>query len=335
MRDGILAAGNWIADRVKSVDRWPGEGNLCSILVEERAPGGGPANILFDLAAMDSSYPLYAAGRIGEDADGDFLLAEAAKRGIDTSLLRRTPGVATAYTDVISSPGSRTFFHAAGADAFLCAADFDGAEAEAEFFYLGYLLLLRSLDMPDAEFGTGAARLLAAMRKRGFRTVVDFVSGSPDRFRPAAEAAFPWTDILIINEVEAACSTGIGLRSGDGTLAAELLPEALKRLFSMKVGELCVIHFPEGAAAMTADGAYTLTPSCRIGRDEIAGHNGAGDAFAAGVLYALAKRLPLEEALRVGSASSYFNLKSPTASGGAVPYCRIEEHLQSGEFNLL
>ena len=34
---------------------------------------------------------------------------------------------------------------------------------------------------------------------------------------------------------------------GDGTLAAELLPEALKRLFSMKVGELCVIHFPEGA----------------------------------------------------------------------------------------
>lgn len=190
MRDGILAAGNWIADRVKSVDRWPGEGNLCSILAEERAPGGGPANILFDLAAMDSSYPLYAAGRIGEDADGDFLLAEAAKRGIDTSLLRRTPGVATAYTDVISSPGSRTFFHAAGADAFLCAADFDGAEAEAEFFYLGYLLLLRSLDMPDAEFGTGAARLLAAMRKRGFRTVVDFVSGSPDRFRPAAEAAF-------------------------------------------------------------------------------------------------------------------------------------------------
>ena len=166
MRDGILAAGNWIADRVKSVDRWPGEGNLCSILAEERAPGGGPANILFDLAAMDSSYPLYAAGRIGEDADGDFLLAEAAKRGIDTSLLRRTPGVATAYTDVISSPGSRTFFHAAGADAFLCAADFDGAEAEAEFFYLGYLLLLRSLDMPDAEFGTGAARLLAVAKKQ-------------------------------------------------------------------------------------------------------------------------------------------------------------------------
>ncbi|MEI3001371.1 MAG: D-lyxose/D-mannose family sugar isomerase [Victivallis sp.] len=33
MRDGILAAGNWIADRV-GVD-------VCSILAEERAPGGG------------------------------------------------------------------------------------------------------------------------------------------------------------------------------------------------------------------------------------------------------------------------------------------------------
>jgi len=334
MRKGILAAGNWIVDRVKCIDRWPGEGNLCSILSEERATGGGPANVLFDLAAMDPEYPLWAAGRIGEDADGDYLLAETGRRGIDGSLLLRTPGVPTSYSDVMSAPSSRTFFHAVGANALLSAADFDAVSTGAEFFYLGYLLLLPLLDAPDPEFGSRAARVLKSMRARGYRTVVDFVSGHPDGFRPAAEAALPYTDILIVNEVEAGGATGIELRNGDA-LVKELLPEALKRLLAMGVGELAVIHFPEGAAALTCDGAYALAPSCRIRREEVAGHNGAGDAFAAGFLYAVARRLPLEEALRVGSASSYFNLKSPTASGGAVSFQRIEKHLKSCEFGLL
>ena len=66
MRNGILAAGNWIIDKVKTIDRWPGEGNLCNIVEETRAPGGGPCNLLFDLAAIDPGLPLYAAGRVGE-----------------------------------------------------------------------------------------------------------------------------------------------------------------------------------------------------------------------------------------------------------------------------
>lgn len=332
MRDGILCAGNWIVDRIKRVDRWPGEGNLASILSEERAPGGGPANVLFDLAATDPSYPLYAAGRTGDDADGGFLRAEAAKRGVDTSLLLRTPGAPTAYTDVISAPGSRTFFHAAGADRLFSAEDLDAAECPAEFFYLGYLLLLPSLDAPDAAYGSRAARLLASMRGRGYRTVVDFVSAPPGGFRPAAQAAFPHTDILIANEVEASCCTGVELRGADGRLRRERLPEALGLLFAMGIGELAVVHFPEGAAARTQSGEVRFSPSCRIDPAEIAGRNGAGDAFAAGVLYALAKRMPLEEALKLGSASSCFNLKSPTASGGAVPLRTLEAHLETCEF---
>ena len=335
MRKGILCAGNWIVDRIKRVDRWPGEGNLASVLAEECAPGGGPANVLFDLAAMDPDYPLYAAGRTGDDAGGEFLRSEAAKRGVDTTFLLRTPGTPTAYTDVISAPGSRTFFHAAGADRLFAAGDLDAADCPAEFFYLGYLLLLPSLDAPDAQYGTGAARLLASMRKRGFRTVVDFVSGAPAGFLPAARAAFPHTDILIANEIEASCCTGVELRGKDGTLHKERFPELFEQLFAMGIGELAVIHFPEGAAARTRGGTCCVTPSCRIEPGEVAGHNGAGDAFAAGVLYALAKRLPLETALRVGSASSFFNLKHPTASGGSVPFLTLMVHLEHCEFEPL
>lgn len=39
-----------------------------------------------------------------------------------------------------------------------------------KIFHLGYLLLLDSLDMPDEEYGTRSARLLAQMRDNGFET---------------------------------------------------------------------------------------------------------------------------------------------------------------------
>ena len=36
MRKGIIGAGNWILDKVKIIDRWPGEGNLCNIIKDPR-----------------------------------------------------------------------------------------------------------------------------------------------------------------------------------------------------------------------------------------------------------------------------------------------------------
>lgn len=38
-----------------------------------------------------------------------------------------------------------------------------------KIFHLGYLLLLDSLDMPDDEFGTRSARLLAQMCDQGMK----------------------------------------------------------------------------------------------------------------------------------------------------------------------
>ena len=65
-RKGIIGAGNWIVDNIKYIDRWAGEGNLANILGQERATGGGPANVLFDIAAMNCGIPLSAAGRLGK-----------------------------------------------------------------------------------------------------------------------------------------------------------------------------------------------------------------------------------------------------------------------------
>ena len=332
MRNGIIGAGNWIIDKVKRIDRWPGEGNLCNILGEEMAPGGGPANVLFDLAAADPSLPLFAAGRIGNDAEGRYLLDQIAKRGIDAKGMKIDEKLPTSYTDVMSGDGKRTFFHCRGANVSFAPADLDAIDAPAKFFYLGYLLLLDAFDAADPGYGTAAVRALKAMRAKGYKTVVDFVTEAPEKFRRIVLPALPEIDILIVNELEASHCSGIELRRADGTMNFSALPEAIDFLFAQGVGETVVLHFPEGAAGRTKEGKFIYVPSCRIAKEEIVGSNGAGDAFAAGVLYALHNDWELRDAMLLGSASSNFNLRSATASGGAVSLQKMQDFLKNCSF---
>ncbi len=65
--------------------------------------------------------------------------------------------------------GQRTFFHSPGANRLLDLPAFDRLDGAMKIFHLGYLLLLDSLDMPDDEYGTRSARLLAQMRDQGMK----------------------------------------------------------------------------------------------------------------------------------------------------------------------
>lgn len=335
MKKGIVGAGNWIQDRVKTIDRWPGVGNLCNILKEEAASGGGPANVLFDLRAADKNIPLYAAGKIGYDAPGDFIQEEIKKRNIDGQYMLRTDAAPTSFTDVMSGEGKRTFFHCRGANALLSFDDLCNIDVPAKYFYLAYLLLLDTLDSEDPVFGTQAVRLLDHIGKKGYETVVDFVSEAPEKFRAKVLPALPYIDHLIVNEVETASCSGDALRDEDGKLLWKKLPEAVKFLFSKGVRKTVVIHFPEGACAGTPDGRYIYVPSFHAEKKDIVGTNGAGDAFCAGVMYALHENWDLKDALVLGGAFSSFNLKSATASGGAVDLQTMLEFMKKGEFSPL
>lgn len=65
-RTGILAGGNFIIDHVKLIDAWPEQDMLTFIRSETSSNGGGPYNVLKDLAAMRVGYPLEAAGAGGQ-----------------------------------------------------------------------------------------------------------------------------------------------------------------------------------------------------------------------------------------------------------------------------
>jgi sugar/nucleoside kinase (ribokinase family) len=337
MSRGIIGAGNWIVDKVKMIDRWLGEGELCNIVSQESGWGGGPCNVLFDLAAMGSNIPLYAAGVLGRDAEGEQLLEQIRKRGIDDRYMGFSEEAATSFTDVmtVQSTGRRTFFHNRGANAELDYPHLAPIDVPAKIFYLGYLLLLDALDREDPEHGTVAAHVLKDMRARGYRTVVDVVSEDAARFKHTVLPALEHVDCFVINEVEAGCCCGRDVRKSDGTIDRENLIASAAHLLESGVRELVVVHFPEGAIALEADGGLHVAPSCFITREQIVGSVGAGDAFCAGVLYGLHEELPLDEALLLGGASAWFNLQSATATGGAPALAQMKTHLESCEFETM
>ncbi|MEK6795724.1 MAG: carbohydrate kinase family protein [Spirochaetota bacterium] len=335
MRNGIMASGNWIIDHVKVIDTYPTEGMLTNITKEYRGTGGAPYNVLIDLARMKTSVPLYAHGLVGTDADGDFIIRDLAGNGIDNTNMRRVDG-ATSYTDVMSvvSTGARTFFHCRGVNAQLCPDDFTGLDVPARIFHIGYLLLLDALDAPDAEYGVVAARLLSDMSKRGYKTSVDVVSEQGDRFKRIVLPCLKHTDYLILNEIEAGESTGMVIRRKDGGIDAKALERAAAALLDAGVRELVVIHFPEGGYVKARGGATAFAPSFQVEQSEIKGTAGAGDAFCAGMLYAIHEGLPLTDALSLANASARFNLLSPTCTDGAAALEELERYRKTARLRV-
>jgi sugar/nucleoside kinase (ribokinase family) len=317
-RRGLLAGGNWIIDQVKIIDVYPQPEQLGNILSQSQGTGGGPYNVLVDLAQSGAPFPLFAAGLVGKDALGDHILADCKRHKIDTRHLRQTPKAPTSYTDVMTEKdtGRRTFFHARGANALWQGEDLDFQKIKARHFHLAYLLLLDALDKPDAKFGTKAARLLAAAQEAGMKTSADVVSENSDRFTEIVLPALKFLDYCILNELEAGKTTGFKTRTPEGRLDTVALRHAAGALLQQGVRELVVIHFPEGAFARTRRGEDVWQPALKLPPKYIAGTAGAGDAFCAGVLLGLHEGWELQRCLLTGVCIAAASLSDPTCTAG-------------------
>ncbi len=320
-RRGLIAGGNWIIDHVKIVDRYPAQDALASILSESSGTGGTPYNLLLDLAIMGAPFPLAGIGLVGDDADGRFIRQDCAARGIDTAQLRVTKAAATSYTDVmtVQSTGRRTFFHLRGANSLLAEEHFDLAASRARIFCLGYLLLLDTLDIVSPDGTTGSSRLLASARALGFKTFVDAVSEDSDRFAAVLRPALPHVDYLVINEFEASRCTGLPVVDAAGVVSASQVAAAARALLAAGVHEWVVIHWPAGAVAVHRDGTEARHGSVLVPAADIVGAAGAGDAFAAGVMYGLHEGLDIRECLRIAVCAAAANLYDATCTGGMKP----------------
>ena len=315
-RKGICVAGYMVVDILYPVLNHPRPGELTTIQDGiERATGGALCNVIGNLAAIDGTLPLTALGRVGLDAEGDFILDSMRRhKNIDLSMIRREGK--TAFTAVMEDAVSkeRTFYAYSGANALFCEDDIDWDRIGSAFFHIGYILILDALDQSDAEYGTKMARLLCHAQERGIRTSVDVVSETGDRYRRLVPPALKYTDYCIINEIEAEQITGVQLRDGQGRLVAANMPEALHVIRNFGVSRWSVIHCPEGGYGLSQQGEYTSHPAVDIPPGSIKRKVGAGDAFCAGVLYAACQNKSLEEALKWGNTAAASLLQTGVVS---------------------
>lgn len=327
MRTGITVAGNMVMDILYPIDGLPKAGELTTILDGiSRATGGAVCNVITDLARLDPKIKLFANGRIGDDSEGDNILNELSKyKNIDVSGLKRQ-GL-TSFTSVMADvvTKQRTFFHYRGANAEFGIDDVDFSIMNSKIFYIGYVLLLDALDQPDSQYGTKMARLLHDAQKSGLETAFDVVSEASDRFLRLVPPAMKYADYCIINEVEAQNSTSVILRSEDGVLKKDNIPQALQKMKALGVAKWAVIHSPEGGFGLDEHNEYFEIPSLNLPKDFIKGTVGAGDAFCAGVLYAAHQNENLYRGLEYGTACAVCSLSQPGASDGVLP---IKEAMQ-------
>jgi sugar/nucleoside kinase (ribokinase family) len=315
-RQGILAAGNFIVDYVKVIDGYPTQDMLASILSESRSNGGGPYNVLKDLAAMKVEFPLAACGLVGDDPNGQWIKRDCQNHRIDVAVLHLSKEHPTSYTDAmtVQSTGRRTFFHCRGANAYFDVKHCSFSKTNARILHLGYLMLLDRLD--SFEGGqTVAAKLLFNARSAGLETSVDMCSASHPQFREIALSALPLTDHLVINEIEAGLSLGEII---DPKNAGWLLRSA-EQLLSLGVKKTVTIHTEHGAVCATAEGLRLKQPSLKLPVGFSKGATGAGDAFAAGMLYGLHEDLGIQERLRLAVCCAAACLQDPTPSKGLRP----------------
>lgn len=317
-RNGILAGGNFITDYVKLIDAWPEQDTLASIRSETMSNGGGPYNILKDLAAMVPHLPLEACGLVGEDANGDWILLDCRSAGIDVGQIHRTSKANTSYTDAmtVATTGRRTFFHQRGANALLSPEHFDFSKSNARIFMLGFLMLLDSLDAIDEDGDTGAAKVLRKAREAGMITAVDCVSEPDAKFKQVVLAALAEADLLFLNEYE--IGQVIGRKVPAERAAMEQAALELASL-AKRDDTRVIVHAVNGAVVAKREGSIAVHPSVALPETEIAGATGAGDAFASGFLLGVHEGLDSSECLRYAVCAAAMSLSHPTPSGGMRP----------------
>ena len=324
-RHGVLAAGNFIVDHVKIIDRWPEQDTLATIVSQTSSNGGGPYNLLKDLAILDPNLPLAATCLIGDDPGGRWILDDCAAAGIDTSGITVVPNASTSYTDAMTvrSNGRRTFFHQRGANALLDIEHFDFSRTTARIFHLGYILLLDKLDAVYPDHSTGASRLLAMAREAGLITSVDCVSVAHPDFRTIARAALREADVFFVNEFEAGQILGSPVETN-----VRALRNAASELASLGQRATVVLHAPDGSVSAHPSGHVTTQGSVALPAKALAGATGAGDAFAAGYLYGIHQNLSESRKLQVATNAAAASLTHPSPSNGLLSASQCQTHAQ-------
>lgn len=227
-------------------------------------------------------------GKVADDSLGTFYRDDMAASGVHFTTAALSGGDPTARSMILITPdGERTMNTYLGAAQSLSPADIDDevVKASAITYLEGYLW-----DPPEAKKAfRHAARIAHQAGRKTSITLSD--SFCVDRYRDEfLELIRSRTvDILFANDSE--------LRSLYETSSLEAAVQAVRQ----DCGLTAVTVGADGALVVTAE---SVTPVAAVHVDEIADLTGAGDLFAAGFLFGMARGFRLTDCARLGSLAA-------------------------------
>jgi sugar/nucleoside kinase (ribokinase family) len=249
------------------------------------------------------------AGMVGDDAFGDFLLQLLDERRIERAAVVRSRVPTSATVVLVDGDGEQVFLHTLGASAALRVEDLDReALLAGRALHVAGALVMPSLD------GEPAASLLAEARSRGLLTSLDTAFDATGRWR-RVEPCLPRLDLFLASQAEARAISG---EEGIGAAAAWFRERGAREV-AIKLG---------------AEGAYLAGPDFE---GHVPGYRvaavdgtGAGDAFAAGLLYGRLAGWPLERSARLANAAGAL---ATTAAGATEGLHGLDEALALAELH--
>lgn len=236
-----------------------------------KCPGGAPANVAVGVARLGGESAFI--GRVGADPFGRFMADTLVAEGVDIRHLTQDPAHRTSTVLVeLDEEGERsfTFMVRPSADQFLTPADLPRFEA-------GQWLLSCSIALANEPVRSSCLQAVAAIKEAGGRVCFDpnlrpEVWGNPAEMLPQVSAAIALADVVKLSVEE------LQLLSGEDDLAAGLATLSGPALVLVTRGAAGVVARLGGELLEWVGQKVTPLDT-----------TGAGDAFVAGLLAALAE----------------------------------------------
>ena len=272
--------------------------------VTQTASSGGVArNVALNLARLGRPAKLVSV--LGDDREGEALLAELLAAGVDCADAARLDGFVTASYTALLDPAGELLCGLADADIYekltpdRLAALAPGLAAWP----------LWAIDANLPQSGIGA---LLAAKPGGVRLAALAVSPAK---APRLQPHLAGMDMLFANRAEAAALLGHPVE----TLAeAREAGTALRRLGP----ELVFVTLGGDGVAVADENGCQRHPAPET---VVVNVNGAGDAFTAGVLDALLGAAPLDAAVRRGLAAARVTAQSPDTCSAEISAARLDQ----------
>lgn len=247
----------------------------------EIAPGGSSANTLAGISNFGGKCIFF--GKVGNDSYGDLYIRESERVGVETMLSKLEKKTGHAIT-LITPDSERTFATHLGAALHFRQEDvIESYIKNSKILHIeGYLL-----ELPEIREATIYAMSIA--KANNVKVSIDLsdaslISRIPDVIDKVVNE---YSNIVFVNEDEARAFTG------------KESMDALNMIYSMC--DIAVVKLgAEGSLIKKDNDVYTI-PAYRT---NVVNTNGAGDMYAAGVLYGISNDLPIERAGKIGSYTS-------------------------------